>query len=170
MTPDQDLDELRCRALYRALLKRALDDLNALWSGASIPNGDTGRPMGVAEREELLMSTFEWFVVPDSSPVSLDVVCDTLNLDAESIRAKARRLVHGDLRAPHLRRRKLSPAIRVYVLDSLARGSTTREIAQELSINPATCRKIRIKARRAELARGLTQIHRRTAVSQGAQL
>jgi hypothetical protein len=164
------IDDLRCKALYRALLKRALDDLNALLSGQSIPSGDSGRPMADPEREQLLMDTLEWFWNEnDLSDCSLAVVCDNLDIDPNGLRIKTRKLAHGDLLPPHLRRRKLSPGVRQYIVDSLSRGSTTIELAAELNIDPATCRKIRIKARRAE-QRGLTHHRDRAAISHGVRL
>ena len=145
-TLDNEQQLKRCARLWRALLQRSLADLSALLSGAPLPPDESGRPMTEAERHQLLGETLDWFLNPEPSPVSLEVVCDNLGLNAGDIRRRVRQLAHGDIQVA-TRRPKLTDAQRLYVIDALARGQTTRQLAEDFHINPATVRKIRIRHR-----------------------
>lgn len=143
------------RHLYHAILVRALDDLNGLLCGMSVPGAIADDPDSGAElareeiedeRQAMLSETLDWFLDETPSPCSLDVVCDALGMDADEIRRLVQRLAHGEI-ATKVRRRKLTRAQIVYILGALARGETTKALAREMGINVATVRKIRIRER-----------------------
>jgi hypothetical protein len=144
-------DDDRCRDLYRAILHRALDDLTALLNGADIPVGEDGIPLSEGERRELLIETLDWFLGDTPGPCSLESVCDVLKLAAEPIRDNARKLAHGQIRAK-IRRKKLTDAQVLYILDSLGRGETAKSLAELFQVDGSTIRKIRIRSRRREAA------------------
>jgi len=65
------------RALMRAVLQRALDDLSGVFAGA----------MGLRARGRLQRETEEWFLSEDTTwPYSFVNICQTLGLDAGAIR------------------------------------------------------------------------------------
>ena len=65
------------RALMRAVLQRALDDLSGVFAVA----------MGLRARGRLQRETEEWFLSDDDSwPCSFVNICQTLTLDAGAIR------------------------------------------------------------------------------------
>jgi hypothetical protein len=65
------------RALMRAVLQRALDDLSGIFAVA----------MGLRARGRLQRETEEWFLSEDMTwPYSFVNICQVLNLDAGAIR------------------------------------------------------------------------------------
>jgi DNA-binding transcriptional ArsR family regulator len=142
-----ELEALRIKNLFRAIYRRALDDLNALLNSADLISGDDGQPLDEMERRGLLAATLDWWFYPEPSPCSLDSVAEVLGLDSEAERVRALRLVHGEIRAK-TRRQKLSPDQIASILDALAHGATTKDLGKLFQINVASVRKVRIRERR----------------------
>lgn len=137
----------RCRRLQHAILKRAFDDLRDLLNHAAIQHGDEDRPLNREERAALLDETIDFFLGPGRSTCSLDALCDSLDLDAERIRARARRMLAGEVGSA-LSRRRVTPGETAEILARLAAGESSTRLGARFGLNPATVRKVRIRARK----------------------
>lgn len=138
-------ENLACVRLFRGILHRAFDDLNALSNGLGVQLGDDGL-MSEPDKVRLLNETLDWFFDDRPSPCSLDVVCQALGLTVEKQRRRAQRIVDGE--GVKMRRQKLKPDQIEEIRDALNAGGTTREIGARFGIDPGTVRKHRIKFRR----------------------
>lgn len=138
----------RCRALYQSVLRCALDDLNALLSDAPMPDDDKDHPMTLDQRKELFSDTLHFFLNPKPSICSLDTICDALEIDAERIRSRVREVLHlgGEIGVPG--RRLLAKDEMAEILSCLAAGESSTRLAARYGMNPASIRKVRIRARK----------------------
>jgi hypothetical protein len=144
---DADEQALRCRRLQHAILKRALDDLRDLRNQTSIEHPDEDRPMNCRERAALLDETREFFLGRNRSAYSLDALCDSLDLNAERVRARARGMLAGDP-GSELPRRRVTPDETAAILACLAAGESSTRLGARFGLDPATVRKVRIRARK----------------------
>jgi len=142
---DQDA---RCISFYASVLRCALDDLSALLFDAPIPDDDADHPMTFDQRKELFSDTLYFFLNPTPSICSLDTICDALEIDAERIRSRVREVLHlgGEIGTPG--RRRLTPDEKAEILSHLAAGESSTRLAARYGMNPASIRKVRIRARR----------------------
>ncbi|HKN12809.1 MAG TPA: hypothetical protein VJX68_06385 [Candidatus Binatus sp.] len=141
---ETEFERAQARKLFRAILWRAFADLNALVHGEQLRDEDEV-PWTAPQRRVELVDLRDWFLVPDPSPCSLDLVCEMLGLDADGQRAKARQILAG---RRVKRRRRLSPEQLRHVRAALAAGETTRTIGDRLNCDQSTIRKARIRFRR----------------------
>lgn len=74
-------------------------------------------------------------------------MCAVLGLDTDRVRNQAWQICTKGFRIP-IRRRRLGAETHAKILAGLARGETTTQLGQRFNINPATVRKVRIRARR----------------------
>lgn len=146
MIENEHLSSVR---LFRAILHRAFDDLNALVHGLEVQKDDDGM-MSEAEKIALLKETLDWFFDDRPSPCSLDVCCEALGLTVERQRRRAQRIVAGE--GEKMRRSKLRPNQIDEIRDALAAGETTKAIGARFKIDPGTVRKVRIRLRRRAAA------------------
>lgn len=144
MIDEPAFERAQARKLFRAILWRAFADLNALVHGSQL-RGEDQIPWSATQRAAELADLRDWFLVPDPSPCSLDVVCEMLDLNAQAQRAKARAIIAGR-RAKT--RRRLGPLQLQDIRTSLAAGETTRQICSRLGVDQSTIRKVRIRFRR----------------------
>jgi hypothetical protein len=151
---DADEQSFRCRRLQHAILKRAFDDLRDLRNHISIEHPDDDRPLNREERAALLDETREFFLGQDRSAYSLDALCDSLDLNAERIRARARRMLAGEP-GSELPRRRVTPDETAEILARLAAGESSTRLGARFGIDPATVRKVRIRERLTETERRL---------------
>ena len=138
----------RCRALYHAVLRCALDDLGALLSDAPMPDDDRDHPMTLDQRKELFGETVHFFLNPKPSICSLDDICDALEIRAERIRSRVREVLDlgGEIGTPA--RRLLAQNEIEQILSCLDAGESSTRLAARYGMNPASIRKVRIRARR----------------------
>ena len=144
----------RCRRLQHAILKRAFDDLRDLLNHTPIQHGDEDRPLNRAERAALLNDTVDFFLGPCRSTCSLDALCDSLDLDAERIRARARQWVIAGEVGSVLSRRRVTPSETAEILSRLAAGESSTRLGARFGLDPATVRKVRIRARKGSQVSG----------------
>ncbi len=148
---DENQNE-RCRSLYHAVLRCALDDLRALLLDAPIPGDDNEHPMTLEKRKELFSATVHFFLNPKPSVCSLDTICDALERDADRIRSRVREALDlgGEIGAPS--RRRLTKDEIEQILSGLAAGESSTRLGRRFGIDPATVRKVRIRDRKRSAA------------------
>lgn len=155
------------KRFYRAVLDTALDDVRRIIAGlecVDVVDPDAADPklrvLDHAERQQLLDDTLAWFFDGAQSECSLDVVCDAIGIDPDVVRRGVKEIMRG-YRPIRPKRRNVSLAARLYVLDSLDRGASPQEIAKDLGTDDSTIRKIRLK-RRSRYYRADGRIDRRS--------
>lgn len=140
---------LPCARLWRGILHRGFDDLNALVHGLEVQKGDDGL-LDESDKIRLLNETLDWFFSDRPSPCSLDVVCQALGLTVEKQRARAQKIVDGE--GGRMRRQKLKPDQIEEIRLALDSGRTTKQIAAHFKVDVGTVRKVRIRLRRQAAA------------------
>jgi hypothetical protein len=148
---------------WSALLHRAFADLHALANGHPIPDGD-GRRMSTAERASILAEVTSWFLT-DNLPVavSLEIVCDNLDIDPGWMRSRARQIINGA--KANLRRHRLTLGERAVCIGMLAAGDSTAACARHFGVDVSTCRKVRLKAERAGVLKYKVRIRNAASLS-----
>jgi hypothetical protein len=138
----------RCRRFYSSVLRCALDDLSALLLDEPMPGDDKDHPMTLDQRKDLFSETVHFFLNPKPSICSLDDICDALEIGADRIRARVRHVLHlgGEIGTPA--RRLLAKDEIAEILSCLDAGESSTRLAARYGMNPASIRKVRIRARR----------------------
>ena len=148
-------------ALMRAILARAISDLASLLNGAALPGGRHGGPLTPRERAKLRVETIDWFLNPEPSPMSLDVVCKALGKDPEVARSRVRRLLCGRLEV--VRRKKVGPDELAEIRHALDGGYTVKQVAETHRLDRGSIRRFRIKFRAERAAHSAKVRNRRAA-------
>ncbi len=103
--------------------------------------------MTQSEQAQLFGELAAWFFCADDGEVgTLGFCCAVLGLSAAKVRTKLWRELGADV---EMRRHRLTPAETKQILKMFAAGKNSSESAQIMHCDSATCRKVRIKARRA---------------------
>jgi hypothetical protein len=138
-------DIAACRRFWAAYARRQIDDYVALAKGDTIPTN--GHAMTAAERHTLQDELTEWLRSDDDDVGSLLYCCAIMGMSAASIRKRLSRRLGTDIK---MRRRQLAAPQREQILTGFRRGVSSTIMAAKIGCDAATCRKVRIRARREQ--------------------
>ena len=133
-----------------AILRQAINDTHCIWNGLRSRGGVMVASYRRRTRRDPLRCAR---LAADDAPaaVTLEQCCEYLGLNPVTIRTRVLAMARGKVNA-RTRRRCLRPHEKAAILKALAAGVSTAKLAERHRIDSSTCRKLRIKARRAAMA------------------